>query len=165
MSRRWRNSTITLSRRSPKPYCSLSIIHYQFSIINYELSITPDWFSIPITTLIPQRPPFVFVDGVSSFSDDNTVTEFVVRPDNIFLDDGRLAAAGIIENMAQSCAARMGCLNILRQPLLGDTVHTTVHILEEVFNLTLAEVSSRIGDELIASARVKIALVGQASKE
>ncbi|MBR6867517.1 MAG: pseudouridylate synthase [Prevotella sp.] len=148
------------------------------------MSITPDWFSIPITTLIPQRPPFVFVDGVSSFSDDNTVTEFVVRPDNIFLDDGRLAAAGIIENMAQSCAARMGCLNILRhedvqigfigdirdcrilrQPLLGDTVHTTVHILEEVFNLTLAEVSSRIGDEVIASARVKIALVGQASKE
>lgn len=139
---------------------------------------------VPITQLIPQRPPFVMVDRIVSCDATDAVAEFTVREDNIFLDDMLLSAAGIIENMAQSCAARMGCLNILRhedvqigfigdirdcrilrQPLLGDTVHTTVHILEEVFNLTLAEVSSRIGDEVIASARVKIALVGQASKE
>lgn len=139
---------------------------------------------IPITSLIPQRPPFVMVDRVLSCDIVTAVTELTVRPDNIFLDDGLLSAAGIIENMAQSCAARMGCLNmmrseavrigfigdirdcnIMRQPQQGEVVTTTVHIVEEVFHLTLADVCSMVGDETIASARVKIALMGIASTE
>ena len=132
---------------------------------------------IPITSLIPQRPPFVMVDRVLSCDDEDAVTDFVIRTDNIFLDDGRLAPAGIIENMAQSCAARMGCINmsgnesvkigfigdirdcdIIRQPLLGETLTTHVHIIEDVFHLTLANVTTTVGDEAIASARIKIAL-------
>ena len=124
-----------------------------------------DWKSIPITTLIPQRPPFVMVDRVTTFNDVDAITELTVREDNIFVDGGQLSAAGIIENMAQSCAARMGCLNIMRQPQQGEVVTTTVHIVEEVFHLTLADVCSMVGDETIASARVKIALMGIASTE
>jgi predicted hotdog family 3-hydroxylacyl-ACP dehydratase len=132
---------------------------------------------IPITSLIPQRPPFVMVDRVLSCDIVTAVTELTVRPDNIFLDDGLLSAAGIIENMAQSCAARMGCVNrmngeaikigfigdirdcqILRQPRREEVMTTHVDIIEDVFNLTLANVTIRIADEVIASARIKIAL-------
>lgn len=132
---------------------------------------------IPITSLIPQRPPFVMVDRVLSCDIVTAVTELTVRPDNIFLDDGQLSAAGIIENMAQSCAARMGCVNrmngeaikigfigdirdcqILRQPRREEVMTTHVDIIEDVFNLTLANVTIRIADEVIASARIKIAL-------
>ena len=66
---------------------------------------------IPITSLIPQRPPFVMVDSVLTCEETDSVTEFKVREDNIFLDDMALSPAGIIENMTQSCAARMGCIN------------------------------------------------------
>ena len=137
-----------------------------------------DWQKIPITDLIPQRPPFVMVDRVLSCDNTDAVTEFVVREDNIFLDDMKLAPAGIIENMAQACAARMGCINrmrgegvkigfigdirnccIERQPRCGETITTHVHIVEDVFNMTLAEVTTHVNDETIASARVKIALV------
>lgn len=133
---------------------------------------------IAITTLIPQRPPFVMVDRVLNCDLSDAVIEFEVREDNIFLDDGMLAPAGIIENMAQACAARMGCINrmrgevvkigfigdirncdIMRQPRCGETLTTYVHIVEDVFNMTLAEVCSKVNDEIIASARVKIALV------
>ena len=132
---------------------------------------------IPITSLIPQRPPFVMVDRVLSCDIVTAVTELTVRPDNIFLDDGLLSAAGIIENMAQSCAARMGCVNrmngeaikigfigdirdcqILRLPRREEVMTTHVDIIEDVFNLTLANVTIRIADEVIASARIKIAL-------
>lgn len=132
---------------------------------------------IPITSLIPQRPPFVMVDKVLGCGDADAVTELTVREDNIFLDDMKLSPAGMIENMAQACAARMGCVNrmrnepvkigfigdirdciILRQPLCHEVLHTHVHIVEEVFNLTLAMVTTKVGDETIASARVKIAL-------
>jgi len=144
-----------------------------------------DFRETPITDLIPQRPPFVMVDRVVCFDPTDTVTEFLVRADNIFIDEGHLSATGIIENMAQACAARMGCLSLLRHdeikigfigdirncvieqlPKCGDTLSTRVHIIEEVFNLTLASVTTMIGDEEIASARVKIALTDiKASEE
>jgi len=136
-----------------------------------------DWQSIAITSLIPQRPPFVLVDRVLSCDGMNAVTELEIREDNIFLDNGKLSPAGIIENMAQSCAARMGCLSMMRsdpvkigfigdiractierQPCCHETLTTYVQIIEEVFNLTLAGVETKIGDEVIASARMKIAL-------
>lgn len=136
-----------------------------------------DFQDIPIIQLIPQRPPFVMVDRVLSCDKTDAVTQFAVRQDNIFLDDMKLSAAGIIENMAQSCAARMGCINrmrnesvkigfigdirdcvIQRQPLQDEIITTYVHIVEEVFHLTLADVCSKVADETIATARVKIAL-------
>jgi predicted hotdog family 3-hydroxylacyl-ACP dehydratase len=139
---------------------------------------------IPITSLIPQRPPFVMVDRVLSCNPADAVTEFTVREDNIFLDDNLLAPAGMIENMAQACAARMGCINrqnnesiklgfigdirdcqILRQPRCHEILITHVHIVEEVFNLTLASVTTMVGNETIASARVKIALTDLEAKD
>ena len=132
---------------------------------------------IPITDLIPQRPPFVMVDKLLSCDQVNALSEFTICPDNIFLDNQLLSPAGIIENMAQACAARMGCVNrmhnkpikigfigdirdckIMRQPRCHEVLHTHVQIIEEVFNLTLANVISKVGDEVIASARMKIAL-------
>ena len=132
---------------------------------------------IPITSLIPQRPPFVMVDRVLSCDTTDAVTEFAVREDNIFLDDMKLSAAGIIENMAQSCAARMGCINrmhnesvkigfigdirdchIIRQPRCHEVLSTHVHIIEDVFNLTLANVTVTVDDDTISTARIKIAL-------
>ena len=132
---------------------------------------------IPITSLIPQRPPFVMVDRVLTCEAADAVTELVVREDNIFLDDNELSPAGIMENMTQSCAARMGCINreqkdsikigfignirnctIIRQPRCHEVLHTYIEIVEEVFNLTLANVTTKVGDEVIATASMKIAL-------
>lgn len=136
-----------------------------------------DFERTDITSLIPQRPPFVMVDRVLSCNDKDAYMEFSIREDNIFLDEGKFSPAGIIENMAQSCAARMGCINILhgedirigfigdirnceisRQPECGETLVTHVEILEEVMHLTLASVTVEAGGEAVASARIKIAL-------
>ncbi len=136
-----------------------------------------DFTTVPITDLIPQRPPFVMVDRVVSCDKTDAVTELTIREDNIFLDEQVFSPAGILENMAQACAARMGCIsmmnngrvkigyigdirayNIFRQPRSQELLSTRVHVVEEVFNLTLAEVTTKIGDEVIATARLKIAL-------
>ncbi len=136
-----------------------------------------DLKDIEITSLIPQRPPFVMVDKVQSCDETDAVTEFMVRQDNIFLDNSKLSPAGMIENMAQACAARMGCVNrmknesikigyigdirnlvIKRQARLGETLSTHVHIILDMLDLTLASVTTKVGDETIAEARIKIAL-------
>ena len=63
-----------------------------------------------MTSLIPQRPPFMMVDKILSCDDTDAVTEFLVRQDNILLDDNKLSSAGIVENMAQSCHGQRGLL-------------------------------------------------------
>ena len=132
---------------------------------------------IEITSLIPQRPPFMMVDKILSCDDTDGVTELVVRQDNILLDDSKLSSAGITENMAQSCAARMGCvdrlhnepiklgyigeiknLKIYRQPLLDEKLTTEIHIMMEYFDMTLASVCTKVDDVVIAEARIKLAM-------
>lgn len=132
----------------------------------------------PIQQFLPQRPPFVMVDSILDVTDRAGVTQLTIRPDNLFVDDGELSAAGLLENMAQSCAARIGCINltrggcvrdgvigdirnftVLRNPVAGEVITTHIEIVEEVFNLTLANVETRVGDKLIASASIKIALI------
>lgn len=131
-----------------------------------------------ILSLIPQRPPFVMVDRLVSCSFDDAATEFAVRQDNILVDDNKLSATGLMENMAQSCAARLGWLNtnsgkgvqigvigeirnckFFRQPNVGELLTTKVHIIEDLGIITLATVSVFSGEEEVASCRIKIATV------
>ena len=138
-------------------------------MVNYQ--------EIPVTELIPQRPPLVLVDKVLHSSEEDTETVLEIREDNIFLEEGHLSMAGLLENMAQSCACRMGCrcfvsgspvrigvvgaiknCTLDRLPRLGETIHTHVCILEEVFNLTLAGVAVKVGEETIATTLIKMAM-------
>lgn len=137
-----------------------------------------DLSQIDVLEIIPQRPPFVMIDRLTHFDEVTTATAFAVRADNIFVDDGVLTASGLIENIAQTCAARMGYVNryiykrtvklgfigairdlrILRTPRIGEQLVTTITTLEEVFSMTLVQAEVRAGDEVLVSAQMKIAL-------
>ena len=41
-----------------------------------------------IEMLIPQRPPFVMIDKLLSFSETATITGFSIKADNIFVENG-----------------------------------------------------------------------------
>jgi 3-hydroxymyristoyl/3-hydroxydecanoyl-(acyl carrier protein) dehydratase len=132
---------------------------------------------INIQELLPQRPPFVMVDRMTSFTNNRVTTQLLVRGDNIFVDDGRLSVSGLNENIAQTCAARMGYISrgsegkvklgfigaidsfkAYRTPAVGETIDTTMEVIEEVFNIVMANATVRVGDEVIAESRLKIAL-------
>ena len=139
---------------------------------------------IPLNELIPQRPPFVMVDRLLSSDNVYSVTELEVRNDNIFVENERLTASGLIENIAQTCAARIGYINlnsgqpvkigvigsisnltISRTPKVGEKLTTTIQLLEEVFNVTMVLATIKIGEEEIVSANMKIALTDIDSKD
>lgn len=132
---------------------------------------------IDILKLLPQRPPFILVDRLVEFDERRTAACFTVREEHLFCEAGRLQAAGLIENIAQTCAARLGYINLLnnrqvklgyigairdleirRRPRVGETLRTTIENLEEVFRMSLVEAVVRSGDEVLATARMKIAL-------
>jgi len=133
---------------------------------------------IDIHELLPQQEPFVMVDRLIHFDMERTVTRTEVTGSNIFVENGVFTPSGIIENIAQTCAARIGYvnkyilkkgiqlgfigairnLNLYRLPVVGETVETTIITVQEIFGMTLVTAQVKIGEELIADAEMKISL-------
>ena len=61
-----------------------------------------------ITALLPQGPPFVMVDKLLYSDGHITCTSFRITPGNPLVEEGRLSAAGLMENIAQTAAAGAG---------------------------------------------------------
>ena len=133
---------------------------------------------IDILTLLPQKPPMVMVERLLHCDTVVTETEFTVRENCIMVEDGQLTPMGLVENVAQTCAARMGYINVssgkevrvgvigaLRDveihslPPVGSTIKTRIEVSEEVFGMTLAQAESYCGDTILASGTIKIALL------
>lgn len=130
-----------------------------------------------ILALIPQRPPMVMVDTFLGMDGAVSRTRFTVRADNIFVDDGYFTECGLIEHIAQSAAARVGFIcaqknqsipigyigsvndfKALGSVEVGNTLETTVEIVQEIFNITLIQAVCMVGDHTVATCKMKIFL-------
>ena len=128
-----------------------------------------------ITDYIPQRNPIVMIDTLNYCEDNITKTSFEIREDNIFVQDGILQEPGIIENIAQTAAAKAGYevkkygaepligfigaikdLVIYKLPEIGDLLETMVTFKMEVMGITLVEGLSTCNGTKIASCAMKI---------
>jgi len=61
-----------------------------------------------IESLIPQKFPFVMVSGLVEYSENHLISEFVIKEDNIFVNENTFQASGLIEHQAQSVALHTG---------------------------------------------------------
>lgn len=134
---------------------------------------------IDIRSLLPQRDPFVAVDRLVHYDDTEVVTETLVKADSLFTEDGHLTAAGLMENIAQTCAARIGfrtlyvlglnkvdigVIGALRNmeihalPPVGQTLTTRVTVKEEAFGITLVKASVTSEGRTLVEGEMKIAL-------
>ena len=134
--------------------------------------------NISASEILPQREPFVFVDQLVHYDERETVTAFTVPAEHLLVADGYLTAPGILENMAQSSAARIGYLckfilhvpvrvgyigairkfRVYRLPAVGETLTTTILFREDVFGISLVDAVVRVGEDLIAEASLKTTL-------
>lgn len=132
---------------------------------------------IAVLDLIPQKPPFVFVDKLIEVNSEAISTEFVIREDNLLVDNGLFSPEGLIENVAQSCAVRLGYINrqtnipvkigvigslknldIQRLPVVGEKIVTRIEVLDEIFSMALVSATIFIEDSKIAQTEITIAL-------
>lgn len=132
---------------------------------------------IPLSEILPQRPPFVFIDALTGFDERTTQTRYTVPSDGMLTEESHLSAYGLIENAAQTCAARLGYANYIRHagidigfigalrdfsiarlPREGETLTTRIDVIEDIFGLTLVDVTTSIGPETIATGQMKIAI-------
>ncbi len=133
---------------------------------------------IPIGNILPQQPPFRFVDTLELYSPEETRVAFVPGNGNLLMEGDHLSAAGLLEHMAQASAARVGyyCRYVLhvpvsigyigqvrkyvihRLPKQGERIDTSVFLQQEIFRISLSEIVVRAGEEVIATASLKTAL-------
>ncbi len=122
----------------------------------------------------------LMVDALVEYSEGYGVTELLVGEDCIFVQDGELTSEGIIENVAQTCAARIGYYDhyilqvpvkigyigairgfeVFRAPKVGTLLRTSTTVQSEFFGISLvrAEVRDAASGELLASGDMKIAI-------
>jgi predicted hotdog family 3-hydroxylacyl-ACP dehydratase len=118
------------------------------------------------------------IDKLIAFSADASTTETTVSASNIFVDNGYFSASGMMENIAQTCAARVGFYNkyvlhnevqigfigairnymIHELPAVGTVIHTKVDIIQDIFGMTLANATIVSGDKVFVTAEVKLSV-------
>lgn len=132
---------------------------------------------IALDELLPQKPPFVMIDRLLSSDDTSAVTELEIREDNVFFEKGCLSPSGLVENIAQTCAAGIGYNNlnanenvkigvigamnqlcISRLPRKGERITTRVQYVEEVFQMVLFDAVVSCEGEVLAKTAIKTVL-------
>lgn len=130
-----------------------------------------------ILTYIPQRKPIVMVSEIVSCNTKGIETRLNISDDNIFVVDGLLQEAGVIENIAQSAAAMTGYhakqnseevkrgfigsvknLTLSALPEANASIVTQINIVTEVMNATVIEGIVKQKDEILARCQMNIFL-------
>ncbi len=134
---------------------------------------------LPINRYLPQQRPFILVDEICVGSEKKCVTKFKVSQDCVTVTDGRLSEGGLLENLAQTCAAHIGFVEIhirksdkiniglvaavkqceiCRKVYVGETLLTEA---EEIFvfdNMSSYNVVAKVNDEVIAKGELQVVL-------
>jgi predicted hotdog family 3-hydroxylacyl-ACP dehydratase len=135
-----------------------------------------------IVSFIPQRPPMVMISEIETVDETGIVTTFTIDDENIFCSEGLFREPGLIENIAQSAAARVGyiCdrenrkiplgfigaiknLIIHEIPVAGDELYTKVTIEHEVMNATIISGKILCRGKLLAECKMNIFLQEEAN--
>ena len=120
-----------------------------------------------ISSFIPQRPPFVFIDTMEELSVNRACTRYTIPETCPLLSYGVLPLSGLLENAAQTCSviagnkiAYLGAvkqMEVKRFPMVGETLYTEAVVVQQLLNISLIECITRIQGETIARTTLKIA--------
>lgn len=127
--------------------------------------------------LIPQAPPFVMVDALLHTDELSSRSLFAITPDNCMVHDGFFTEGGLLENIAQTAAARAGYLAQLNKrpvaggfiaavkdfeifflPQAGQELMTEIKIETPVFNVSVISGQVWCNSELAARCEMKVFL-------
>lgn len=143
---------------------------------------TPILEGAAVSGLIPQKPPIEMVDKLWFNDETTTISGFSIKKNNIFCENGFFTEPGIVENIAQTAALRVGYMVSLMQqngekanppvgyigaikklliyqlPEVGSELKTEVVIQQIIFDVTLITGKTTMNGETIAECEMKIFL-------
>jgi 3-hydroxyacyl-[acyl-carrier-protein] dehydratase len=128
-----------------------------------------------VKLIIPQREPIIMIDEIVNHSDVKTTTSLTINETNIFVEENIFQSSGLIENMAQSSAARMGIqtnkegnkpllgyiasiknLMVNRLPEVGEKILTEIIIVNKINNIIVIKAEGKVDNIIISSCELKV---------
>ena len=104
--------------------------------------------SANVANFLPQQAPFIMVDALMETTESTAVSQFLIKSDNILVNNGVFQESGLIENIAQTIALKAGYevalrnekpqvgfivqikdLEIFEYPRVGEIINTNIEII------------------------------------
>ncbi len=138
----------------------------------------------PIESYLPQKRPFIMVDKICNANESECCTETSISEENIMVKNGVFIEAGILENIAQTCACHIGFveihirenpiirigvvaqikgLEITRYPQTGEVITTNVKENENFGDVSIYTATISSEGEPIAQGELRVVLTDKIS--
>jgi len=133
---------------------------------------------LELEKLLPHEHPMLMVDTLVKSDSEITITNFTIKQDNVFCNNGILKEAGLIENMAQTAALRSGYnsklknstvqtgyiasiknLTILFLPKINEIIETKVIQKTEIGNIKVISAYIKLKEKLIAKCEMTVIII------
>lgn len=120
------------------------------------------------------------VDEIVHSDEKITRSTFLVKADNIFVENGFLKEPGLVENIAQTAAARAGYISKLEDkpvsvgyigaiknlaitgfPKINEEIITEITIENQIFDVSIISGKIRCNELLLAQCEMKIFITKQ----
>jgi hypothetical protein len=127
-----------------------------------------------IERYIPQREPFVMIDNLLEATHEKFETDFIVLPDNIFIEKGILREFALIENIAQSSSVGLAVtkkytnknvdgfiggiskLKLYDLPKVNDKLYTIVTLIANIGNMFLLKGENYVNGNKLLECELKL---------
>jgi predicted hotdog family 3-hydroxylacyl-ACP dehydratase len=128
-----------------------------------------------INQYIPHRAPFVMIDNLVTATAERFESDFHIEPENVLVEDGFFQESGLLENIAQTCAASFGFLDseaetapkigfigaitrvqVYELPPVGSTIFTVVTPSHQLGNIYLVQGESFLEGRILLGCEMKI---------
>jgi predicted hotdog family 3-hydroxylacyl-ACP dehydratase len=129
----------------------------------------------PIIDLIPQRPPFVMLDHLTSCAEKSAAGSLYIRESNVLCHNGCLQESGLIECVAQTAAAYTGYRQLSAKkevargyigavknlvihylPLANTEIHSEIIIENELLGYTIVTGKIFQNNAMVAECEMRI---------
>ncbi|MBK1895090.1 ABC transporter permease [Chryseobacterium paridis] len=132
---------------------------------------------INIHNFLPHREPMLMVDYILELTEQNVITSFHIKPENIFVSHNELVEAGLIENSAQTCSSIVGQsffegpdietkvigfitnikkIDVFSLPKVGDTIISKASLISKYDNICNIFCETFNNDELLIRAEINL---------
>jgi len=128
-----------------------------------------------IENYIPQRKPFIMIDNLVNVVPEKFETDFLVLPENIFVENGMLREFALIENIAQTSSAGLAItkkqtgkknadgfigaiskLKLYDLPKVHDTIYTIVNLITQFENMYLLKGENYLSGKKLLECEIKL---------
>jgi 3-hydroxymyristoyl/3-hydroxydecanoyl-(acyl carrier protein) dehydratase len=114
---------------------------------------------VDIQNYLPHRAPMLMVDLILDINSNFVETTFLIKEDNIFVDNNIFVEAGLIENTAQTCSAIVGKKYFFEE---DGTENENVNVIGFISALKNLKIHSlpKAGDTIITKANLVSKFIG-----